>query len=221
MKSWVIVFTLMTGMLVRAQDQSACPGPRNSTATSSCGSVEVKREITVHVATLDTGAGSFSGGYVSTGSSVGAQAMADTVASVEQHQYRKCDVVTEIIERVKDSFQRLGYFCTDVDPIAAKQTGKNEYTISIHAHPGQKYRLREVTFSGAKIFSADELQSIIHLKPNSQFDTGAVRRGLEAIQKSYARKGHPNTTAVPVATVDEKSQMIALDVKIQEDTPLH
>src|SRR5579863_603277 len=120
MKSWVIVFTLMTGMLVRAQDQSACPGPRNSTPTSSCGSVEVKREITVHVATLDTGAGSFSGGYVSTGSSVGAQAMADTVASVEQHQYRKCDVVTEIIERVKDSFQRLGYFCTDVDPIAAK-----------------------------------------------------------------------------------------------------
>jgi outer membrane translocation and assembly module TamA len=221
MKIWIISLTLTIGLLAQAQDQSACPRPRHSMPTSECGSEEGKREITVRVATLDTGTGSLSGGYVTAGSNVGPEAMADAVASVEQRQYRKCDALTEITRRVKDSFQRLGYFCADVDPIAARQTGKNEYALTIHVHPGQKYRLKEITFSGATMFPADELQSIFRMKPNSQFDTGSVRRGVEALQKSYAKKGHPNVTVISAAAVDEKSQTIALDVNIQEDAPAH
>ena len=221
MKFGVLALTLMAAVLAQTQDQSACPRPRHSMPTSQCGSEEVKREITVRVATLDTGAGSLRGGYVTSGSNVGPEAMMDAVASVEQRQYRKCDALTEITERVKDSFQRLGYFCINVYPIGAKQTGKNEFTISIHVHPGQKYRLKEITFSGATVFSTDELQSIFRMKSNSQFDTGSVHRGVESLQKSYAKKGRPNVTAELSAAVDEKSQAIALVVKIQEDAPSH
>ena len=142
--------------------------------------------------------------------------MADTVAHVEQHQYRACDIRLEIIERVQESFQRFGYFCADVGPIAAQQTGKNEYQINIHVHPGEQYRVGEIKFTGATLLSSDELTSALHVKSNSKFNPETVRRGLENIQKSYAKKGHPNVPAIPVASVDEKNRRISLEIKIQE-----
>jgi outer membrane protein assembly factor BamA len=56
------------------------------------------------------------------------------------------------------------------------------------------------------------------MKPNSVFNTESVRRGLENIEKSYAKKGHPNVTAIPVASVDEKNRKIALEIKLQESS---
>jgi outer membrane protein assembly factor BamA len=51
------------------------------------------------------------------------------------------------------------------------------------------------------------------------FNTESVRRGLENIQKFYAKKGHPSVTAVPIASIDEKTKRIALEIKIQESAP--
>jgi len=224
MKTLVVAIALAIGVFVHAQDQFTCPGPRQHFPTSSCASNDLNRNIKVHVATLDTRDGSNSsaytpagsGGYASAGSRISPGAMAETVLSVEQHTYRSCDIGLEIVDRVKKSFQSLGYFCTDVEPIEAQQTGKNEYRIAIHVHPGEQYRVGEVTFTGATVLSPDELRSEFHIKSNSVFNTESVRRGLENIQKSYAKKGHSNVTTVPVASVDETNRRIALEIKIQE-----
>lgn len=168
---------------------------------------------------LDTGGGGFSGGYVSSGSNVTPQSMADTAESVERHQYRACDIGQEIVERVRESFQRLGYFCVDVEPIQAEQTGKDQYKIAIHVHPGEQYKVKGVTFSGAKALSGDELQSIVRLKPNSRFDIATMRRSLEELRKSYAKKGYPNMKAVPTDAIDDESKTIAFDIKIDEGVP--
>lgn len=216
MKNWFGVSVLIAGVFAHGQNQSACPGPRRDAPVSTCGSVEGKGEITVHVATIDTGSGSMSGGYVTKGSKIGPEMLADTAGNIERHQYRACDIGKEIVERVTDSFQRFGYFCVDVEPIDAQQIGKNEYRIAIHVHPGSQYRLKELAFSGATIFSTDELRSTFHVKPNSVFDTGSVRKGLEALQKAYAKKGRPNMTTVPTAGVEETSRTITLEIKIEE-----
>ncbi len=141
--------------------------------------------------------------------------MADAVYDVERHQYRSCDIGVEIIERVTESFQHLGYFCAHVDTIHAQPNGKNDYNITIHVHPGEEYRLGEITFTGATALSANEFKSEFHLKPNSLFNTESVRKGLENIQKSCAKKGLPNITVIPVASVDEKNKTVALEIKLQ------
>ena len=136
------------------------PGPRQPVSTSSCSSGDVGRNIKVHVAALHTDDGDASGrytsagsggGYASLGSRVTPETMADTVGRVEQRQYRSCDIGLEIIERVRESFQHLGYFCADVEPIAAQPIGKNEYKINIQVHPGEKYRVGEIKFTGATL----------------------------------------------------------------------
>jgi outer membrane translocation and assembly module TamA len=226
MKPWIVAVAALLGVFANAQDQSSCPGPRQRVPTSNCSSGDVKRNITVYVAALEAGDGGTSGtyapagsgGYASVGSRVSPETMADTVAHVEQHQYRACDIGLEIIERVRESFQHLGYFCADVEPIAAQQTGKNEYKITIHVHPGEQYRVGEIKFTGATLLSADELTSALHLKSNSLFNTESIRRGLDNIQKSYAKKGHANVTAIPVASVDEKDRKITLAIKIHESS---
>lgn len=224
MKPWIIAIAVLLSVFADAQDQSSCPGPRLPVPTSHCSSADVRRDITVHVAALEAGDGGASGryapagggAYASVGSRVSPETMADTVASVQQRQYRACDIGFEIIERVRQSFQRLGYFCADVEPIAAQQTGKNEYKINIHVNPGEQYRMGEIRFTGGTLLSADELTSALHVKSNSLFNTESIRRGLENIQKSYAQKGHANATAIPVASVDEKTRKIALEIKVNE-----
>lgn len=192
MKPCIVAVAALLGVFANAQDQSSCPSPGQRVASSNCSSGDVNRNITVHVAGLEAGDGrasgtyapAGSGGYASVGSRVSPATMADTVASVEQHQYRTCDIGLEIIERVRESFQHVGYFCADVEPIAAQQTGKNEYKINIRVHPGEQYRVGEIKFTGATLLSTEELISALHLRANSLFNPESVRRGLDNIQKS-------------------------------------
>ena len=226
MKSWILAVVALLSVLANAQDQSSCPGNRRRVPTTNCGSGDVKRNISVHVVTLDAsdggGTSTYSpagaGGYASAGPRVSPETMADTVAHVEERQYRSCDVSLEILERVTDSFQHMGYFCAEVEPLTGQQTGKNEYKINIHVHPGEQYRVGEIKFTGATLLSADELTSALHLKSKSLFDTESVRRGLDNIQKSYSKKGHTSVTAIPIASVDEKDRKIALEIKIDESS---
>jgi len=88
--------------------------------------------------------------------------------------------------------------------------------MNIHVHPGEQYRLGEIRFNGATLLSADEMTSALHLKSNSLFNTESIRRGLENVQKPYAKKENANVTAIPVATVDGKNRKIALEIKIHE-----
>jgi outer membrane protein assembly factor BamA len=122
----------------------------------------------------------------------------------------------EITEQVKDIFQRAGYFCTDVDPIPAAQTNKNEYQVSIRVHPGEQYRLREIVISGDKTFAPEELRSMFRMKENSVFDTAAVRKGIDAVQKAYLKKGHPNVSIIPSAEVDQGAKTITLTIEIAD-----
>src|SRR5262249_14899670 len=135
---------------------------------------------------------------------------------VKEHQYRAWDTGLEIVARVRESFQRLGYFCADVEPIAGQPSGKNEFTINIRVHPGQQYGVSELKITDAPQWSPDVLKAAFAIKQNSLFDGESVRRGLETIQKSYAKKGHPGVAAVPVALVDPNNKKIVIEIKIQE-----
>jgi outer membrane protein assembly factor BamA len=204
----MVALALVACAFAQAQEQSGCPGPRQPVPTSSCGPGEVNRNITVRVVKLSSG-----------DSVVSAETMTETVARVEEHQYRRCDMGMEIIDRVKDSFQRLGFFCADVGHIAVQQTSKTQFDLHIQVHPGEQYRVGEVNFSGSTLFSAEELQSALRIKPNSVFSTESVRRGIGNIEKSYAKKGHLNVAALPVVSVDQHNKRIALEIKIRESGP--
>ena len=224
MKAWIVTTALLAWIFAHAQDQSSCPAPRQPVPATSCSNRDVDRTLVVRVQGLLTRHESDSGahspldsvGYAMMHSKLTPALASDTIGRVQDPSYRFCDMGLEITERVKESFQHIGYFCADVEPIAAQRTGKHEYTVNIYVRPGEQYQVCELNFSGTTILSADELRAELHMKPNSVFNTEAVRRGLENIEKSYAKKGHPHVTAIPVASVDEKNRKIALEIKIRE-----
>ena len=224
MKAWLVTIALLAGTFAHAQDQSSCPAPRQPVPATNCSNRDVDRNLSVRVHGLFTRNESDGGahsppdsvGYAMMHSKLTPELASDTIERVQDHPYRFCDMGLGIIERVKESFQHIGYFCADVEPIAAQQTGKHEYTVNIYVRPGEQYRVGELNFSGTTILSVGELRAELHMKPNSVFNTDSVRRGLENIEKSYAKKGHPHVTAIPIASVDEKNRTIALEIKIQE-----
>ena len=58
------------------------------------------------------------------------------------------------------------------------------------------------------------------MKENAVFDAASLRRGLEALQKTYLKKGHPVASIVPVVKPDQSEKAIKLEIKIVEKTTL-
>lgn len=192
--------------LAGAQDQSECPSPRHADPVSTCQSGgSAKREITVRVAGVHVDPGKF-----------GPELMMDVADRINRRVYRACDMGSEISEEAKASFQRMGYYCTDLDPIRAAQTGKNEYEISLYIHPGAQYRLDKVLFSGATLLTPDELRSAFRMKENAVFDISAVHRGMETLHQAYLKKGRPDVSLAPAVTLNDDKKTVILKIHIAE-----
>jgi outer membrane protein insertion porin family len=118
----------------------------------------------------------------------------------------------EDAERVRYYYQTKGYFKALVgDPrtqihdtsgfvwyFPFKPSPGKAVDITMPVEEGQRYRLKQITFSGNKaIRNTAPLRTLFKLKDGDIFDTEAVRKGLEQLRKAYAALGYINFTPVP------------------------
>lgn len=138
----------------------------------------------------------------------------------------------EDAERVRFALQQQGYFkalvanpqtkIRDVHGINwflpfKKKNGK-VVDITMSVEEGDRYRLKEITFSGNKaVTNVDALRKIFKMKEGDIFNVDLVRKGLDELRKVYGSLGYINYTAVPETTVvDEAKKLIALRLDIDE-----
>ena len=139
--------------------------------------------------------------------------------------------LTEDAERVRYYYQTKGYFKALVgDPktqihdtngvkwyFPFKSSPGKAVDITIPVEEGQRYRLKEITFSGNKaVTNTKALRSLFKIKDGDIFDTEAIRKGLEALRKSYAALGYINFTPVPNTDADDEKHTISLRIDVDE-----
>ncbi len=139
--------------------------------------------------------------------------------------------LSEDAERVRYFYQTKGYFKALVgDPktqihdtsgvkwyFPFKSSPGKAVDITIPVEEGQRYRLKEITFSGNKaVKNTQALRALFKIKDGDVFDTEAIRKGLEALRKAYAALGYINFTPVPNTDADDEKRLISLRIDLDE-----
>ncbi len=139
--------------------------------------------------------------------------------------------LSEDAERVRYFYQTKGYFKALVgDPktqihdtsgfrwyFPFRPSPGKAVDITIPVEEGQRYRLKDITFTGNKaVKNTQALRSLFKIKDGDVFDTEAIRKGLESLRKAYAALGYINFTPVPNTDADDEKRTISLRIDVDE-----
>ena len=135
-------------------------------------------------------------------------------------------------ERVRLEYQKRGYFKVVVeDPITKlhdtkpgmlrvpfKKSGPGKAVdITLPIEEGDRYRLKEITFSGNKaVPNTKALRAQFPIQDGEVFNRESISKGLENLRKAYADIGYINFTPVPDTVLDEAQKLITLKIDIDE-----
>ena len=138
--------------------------------------------------------------------------------------------LSEDAERVRDAYQQKGYFKALVQdpktnihdtrgfhvPLIQKGGGKS-VDITMPIEEGDRYRLKEVKFSGNKaITNTEALRRLIPMKDDEIFNTELVRKGIKNLRDAYGALGYINFTPVPDTEIDDQHKLITVKFDLDE-----
>jgi len=140
--------------------------------------------------------------------------------------------LSEDMELVRDAYQRQGYFKAVVqDPkTQVRDVGSSGFHIPLIMHgpgkviditipieEGERYRLKEIKFTGNKAIANTELlRRAIPMKDGEIFNIEMVRKGLKNLRDVYGAGGYINFTPVPDTQFDDDKKLISLTIDLDE-----
>ncbi|HYY70332.1 MAG TPA: outer membrane protein assembly factor BamA, partial [Terriglobales bacterium] len=138
--------------------------------------------------------------------------------------------LSEDQERVRDALQQKGYFKALVQdpktnirdskgfhlPLIQKGGGK-AVDITLPIEEGDRYRLKEIKFSGNKAITNTELlRRTIPMKDGDIFNVELMRKGIKNLRDAYGALGYINFTPVPDTEIDEDHKMVTVKFDLDE-----
>ncbi|HYN16147.1 MAG TPA: outer membrane protein assembly factor BamA, partial [Terriglobales bacterium] len=138
--------------------------------------------------------------------------------------------LNEDAERVRDALQQKGYFKALVQdpktsihdthgfhlPLIRKGGGKS-VDITLPIEEGDRYRLKEVKFSGNKaITNIPALRAQIPMKDGDIFNTELMRKGIKNLRDAYGTLGYINFTPVPDTEIDDEHKTVTVKFDLDE-----
>ncbi len=139
--------------------------------------------------------------------------------------------LSEDAERVRFAYQDKGYFKAIVeDPktktrdihginwfVPFKKHHGKAVDITVPVEEGERYHLKEITFSGNKtLTNTAAMRKLFRIKDGEWFNRTLISKGLEELRKAYGSMGFINETNVPNTEVDEEHKSISMKIDIDE-----
>ncbi len=139
--------------------------------------------------------------------------------------------LSEDAERVRFAYQERGYFKAIVEDPKTKirdthgvawyfpfksQSGK-VVDITVPIEEGDRYRLKEITFTGNKaITNTAALRRLFKIKDGEWFNRTLISKGIDELRKAYGSLGYINETNIPDTEIDDEQKSITLKIDIDE-----
>jgi|HubBroStandDraft_4_1064222.scaffolds.fasta_scaffold30318_4 beta-lactamase regulating signal transducer with metallopeptidase domain len=128
----------------------------------------------------------------------------------------------EVQERTRGFWQNRGYFKVKVEvssKVVSDSPTEQVFSVSATVDPGSQYRLKNLIFTGATVFTPSELASMFPIKPGDIFSRERIARGLENLRSAYVTRGHKDFTCVPDTDFDDSNHTVTLRMEIDEGRP--
>ncbi len=123
-------------------------------------------------------------------------------------------------ERLRELYWNLGYLDFKVTSVDLKEDADPEYVnITFNVEEGEIYKISEVSVSGNKQFSNDELLSAIKLKTDDIYDNRMEKKDIEAIGNFYFPLGYADFQCKAVRIPDFTSHTVNVEYRISEGDP--
>lgn len=125
---------------------------------------------------------------------------------------------------IREVLEKQGYFrlVTSITPYLVRAEARElHYVVNVEIDSGPQYRLDEIHFSGETVFTAAELRASFSLHHEDLFDASELRKGMESITSLYGRKGFIGMVPQVEITIDGKSLLIDVLLKVDEGKQYH
>ena len=125
----------------------------------------------------------------------------------------------EVQERTRAFWQNRGYFKVKVEvtsKVVSDSPAEQVFSVSATVDPGSQYRLKNLIFTGATVFTPSELASMFPIKPGDIFSRERIARGLENLRSAYGARGHKDFMCVPDTDFDDSNHTATLRIGITE-----
>ena len=119
-----------------------------------------------------------------------------------------------VAEEPKTQLQDTGGFAIPIPWITPKPGKRIDVTIPVDE--GSQYHLGSLTITGNKLFTEEQLKSVIGLKPGDIFSVGKIRKAFDNIRKAYGERGYINETPIPDQSFDDEKKTVDFGIKFDE-----
>lgn len=137
-------------------------------------------------------------------------------------RYRDDDFQADI-ERLRDYYRDLGYLDVEVDPSAVRLNypSRSKLRITIPVVEGRRYNVGEVTITGNKLYSTEELMSVIKQKQGSIFAPTFIDRDRIALEEYYGKDGYLDARAHLTRKPNLETGNIDIEYAMTESEKFH
>ena len=102
-----------------------------------------------------------------------------------------------------------------------EKQGRQEVTLTYNLEEGSRYTFDGITVSGNKVFSSDELESLVKMKKGDVFNATKLQEGITAIQSKYYDNGYWSNQFIPQVDRDSNAKTVGYRIYIQEGGRSH
>jgi outer membrane protein insertion porin family len=140
--------------------------------------------------------------------------------------------MAEDLERIRSLYQDKGYAKmiaqepkTELEdtgaplihiPFTGPSKGGKRVNVLIPVEEGAQYHMGQLTITGNKLFSEEQLRSVIGLNTGDVFSVGKIRKSFDNIRKAYGERGYINETPIPDQTFDDEKKTVDFAIRFDE-----
>ena len=99
------------------------------------------------------------------------------------------EALTEDVRAIRELYQNKGYIDAEVGAPRVDRTD-DRVTVTFPIKEGIQYHVGKVTYSGAQVFTQDEIAKNSKVEPNTVYSPKAVRDDIKRIQDLYGTRGY-------------------------------
>src|SRR5271154_1720597 len=126
----------------------------------------------------------------------------------------------DIEEHIRQALRDRGYFKAQASNVSfTPQPGSKAVDVTVKVEPGPQYRLGEIRFENATVFSSNQLRQLIPMQEGDLFNATEFSKSIDALRNLYSTRGYVNMVLNPVPRIDESRHVINLVLSVDEGKP--
>lgn len=130
------------------------------------------------------------------------------------------EVATEISERVKEGWQKSGYFTAQAHADTRLLTSgpvSERIAARVHVDEGRQYRLEGIRFHNNKaLANVKALRDLFPIKDGDILTRDTIEQGMRDVHRVYGEYGYINLVSVPTTRTHEEAATVSLDIVLDE-----